>query len=150
MHRPWLRLVSYLSLAAFLLANQPAAMTAFVRGGGPGHVHEHSPDCWHCSCLKQETAVEPSACDCAECCSEAPAGSSLDPSQPASTSHDHSSCPCCPCPGGCAYCSVAKVPCCHARVAVGELILSLEEGCAESTMLLPPAHSGKLIRPPKA
>ena len=61
-----------------------------------------------------------------------------------------SGCPCCPCPGGCAYCSVAKVPCCHANVSVVEPTPSLEQGGAETALLIPPAHSGELIRPPKA
>src|SRR5436309_8151298 len=101
MRRTWLHLVSYLSLAAFLVANQPAALIGFARCGNE-LPSQHSVECWHCACMQHE-AEEPSHCDCEECCSEAVLDQSVEPSQPASAPHDHSSCPCCPCPGGCAY-----------------------------------------------
>jgi hypothetical protein len=68
---------------------------------------------------------------------------------------DHS-CPCCPkkpagqCPGGCAFCSVAKVPCFGVSIPTvgpGPCVgTSLVESCPPYASPFP----GKLIRPPRA
>src|SRR2546430_4514327 len=88
MRRRWLRLVTYLSLAAFVLANQPAAVTAFARcGNDPDHKNcsqQHSADCCHCDCLKHEKAEDPSPCDCEACCGEATGDPLVESSQPTS------------------------------------------------------------------
>src|SRR5581483_3280178 len=117
MDRRTSRLVALVMLLAFLFANGLAASHA--RWADPG-----------CTC----TNALPS--DCPAAVAHASAGSgcqhsgarsepahtetaTADPMEPGYALHlpcpchdsDSFPCPACPCPGGCAYCSVAKVPC---------------------------------------
>lgn len=117
--RCWLRLISVLCMAAYLLANTNVsfALEAWMRGKVV-NVSQAPPD------KSEERASKSRKCKrCSTC--------QIEPDQEAerqsSPREDHrkgncqeSSCPCCPqdsgqkrcpCPGGCALCSVAKAPC---------------------------------------
>jgi hypothetical protein len=178
MPHKWLRLISWVSLAAYFLANTPAAnvLGAPFRvalppgrhvcqrcGGQPLEAAENlgawsasaTPKALSCKCCarlrrqvpnttpqglsdQRDECVSNTCCPaessnpCCPCCPTDPAG------------------PCCPCPGGCAFCSVAKVPC------LGPLTLSpapasgLGESLAETPLLYFPPPCAELIRPPRS
>ncbi len=146
MHRPWfLRLVSVVSLLAFFLANEPIGVAARILSPACHSQASQAEACEHCcKCCRHESkqnhqgrhAQFPSLTkqDC---------GNPLCP-----LCHESGGCPLCPCPGGCSYCSVAKAPCGSSSPVLSS-VLTLREFVAETTYLLPPAHDGKLIRPPR-
>lgn len=153
--RALLRLMSLLSLCAYLLANTHAsfALDYMIRSQPrSAHVPEMAPTdettptprkCRHCNPVPEETSndttSQPSSCPTDRPCND-------------------SSCPCCPnqhdpkdcpCPGGCALCSVAKAPCLtpwtptlHQAVCIGQCCL------VESLNYASPPQGG-LIRPPR-
>src|SRR5262245_10967329 len=115
----WSNLVSAVSMAAFLVANMPGLQASFegmlgakqacpCAAATESQVHtirslheETGPSCKHCRAKKkspgaggfrQKNSKNAARCPCPSC-----------PCQ-----HQDKSCPC---PGGCAFCSVAKVPC---------------------------------------
>jgi hypothetical protein len=131
MRRKWLRLIVIVGLAAFL-ANTPAVARLFsaylIGDESLPHVcgQQHSPEA--------ETLAERGrgACnhDCPNC-----------PKSPLA--------PKCPCPGGCALCNVAKVPC-HIRAHVFTSAAACQEASApELTSFYTPPAVGRLIRPPR-
>jgi len=58
-------------------------------------------------------------------------------------------CRSCPCPGGCAYCNVAKVLCAQPENQYLPPETRLEERNWEQILLLPPAHGTEMLRPPR-
>ena len=157
--RVCLRLVSLLCLSAYLLANTQAnlALDYLLRSQVPTcqpsettPAEESTPkakQCKHCTQVSEESSNE----NTPPC---APSNSPARPCKPC----DDSSCPCCPnehhpkdcpCPGGCALCSVAKAPCLtpltlqfHDLVCVGQCSVD------ESSDYVNPLQRG-LIRPPR-
>ncbi len=131
MRRKWLRLIAWISLGTFL-ANTPAAVhwiNALLIG------HEMQPH----DCGQQHSPVKTLAehrnrlcrSGCPDC-----------PKSPFA--------PKCPCPGGCALCNVAKVPC-HLPPydLTGPTAACPDDAVAEIVFsYTPPA--GRLIRPPRA
>jgi hypothetical protein len=57
--------------------------------------------------------------------------------------------PTCPCPGGCAFCSVAKVPCLLSPAPVLDTALSEGDGLDDAPPSYFPPFSGTLTRPPR-
>ncbi len=168
MRRKWPRLVSLVSLAAYLFANThagpalaaqlhsllttaPAASPPSARGQGdtkPSDV----PRCKHCARLGRPSQGQAPR-DAANS-EDTPQGRSC-PCQPGSPS-----CPCCPgpcgpkdscpCPGGCALCSVAKVPCLSPFALFVAVPLCVGESPVEvAPLYISPCCAG-LIRPPRA
>lgn len=156
MSRAWLRLISCVSLGAYLLANTHAsfALERLVRSHVPAKTPtEQLP-------TEQESASKPSACK--HCCKQTENQSeeqspcnSEGPTQPCDTP----SCPCCPgdqdgkqcpCPGGCAMCSVAKAPLLTPiEISLHEAVCTGECQIDESFDYVSPLQHG-LIRPPRA
>src|ERR1700730_912843 len=99
MSRKWARWTASVCLVPFLFANTHAntAIAVYLQGL-PHYYHPHDGH----DCLPEgESHSEDSPCPC----HDDPADSSC-PGCPKGPS-DHS----CPCPGGCAFCNVAKVSC---------------------------------------
>lgn len=139
------RLVSLLSLAAFVMANLPARVSACSRthaaASDPCGACERSAACRHCH------AEHGAACDHRDCPQETPAVAS----QTSPDAHRGGpSCPCCPCPSGCAYCNVAKVLGEVPPAAAPERDRCLGWTAVAATPLSLSAYCGKLIRPPRA
>jgi hypothetical protein len=150
MHRTWQRLVACLSLMAFLCANSQMACAL--------------PHAWFCSCRStspsssvvcEAAAPGPSCCKHCAARKAPPIKSEVvqeqaSDDQPAPDQSDPPLCPTCPCPGGCAYCNLAKIPCLLSSELLTVLVPCLDQGHAEGSLLIPPAPCGKLIRPPRA
>jgi hypothetical protein len=132
MRRKWLRLIAVVGLAAFL-ANTPAGarlFSAFLIGDeSRPHVcgQRHSP---------AETLAEHGRAPCDLRCPDCPKSPFA---------------PKCPCPGGCALCNVAKVPC-HvpAHDFTGPATACQDDAVPELTSFYTPPAVGRLIRPPRA
>jgi hypothetical protein len=123
-----LRLIASVCLAAFVVANTHAntAVAIFLQAHachGQDYA-AHSED----SCPCDDDSSDPSC----PCCPKGPS--------------DHS----CPCPGGCVFCSVAKVPCVHVPVFTGLEARCLGEEVSETPSLYAPPVCGELMRPPRA
>ncbi len=132
MRRKWLRLIAWVGLGAFL-ANMPVAAhllsALLIDDGSLPHVcgQQHSP--------AAETLAEhervPCSPDCPDC-----------PKSPFT--------PKCPCPGGCALCNVAKVPCHIPSQHFTCAVACQRAGVPELTFFYTPPAAGRLIRPPRA
>lgn len=160
MRRCALRLVSCLSLVAYLLANTHLNLAiAWCAHSSPGKSESRNPSdgpkptskCKHCSQStdpvtesknskpSQPKPHDPNCPGCPECpigpnCPCCPAGG------------DHS----CPVPGGCAMCSVAMAPWLGPLPSIDSCVPPVFEFVAEYTSTyLPPVCDG-LIRPPRA
>jgi hypothetical protein len=102
----------------------------------------HSTSCKHCSRHQHGQPVQQSAPRSPAC----PCG----PHEPASPS-----CPCCPtdpacpCPGGCAYCSVAKVPCLTCLVPTADQAGFVDRCLPDAAFLYVAPSSGPPLRPPR-
>jgi hypothetical protein len=134
MRRKWLRLVVWVGLAAFL-ANTPAAARLFsdflICDESLPHVvydERHSP--------AAETRAEHGRAPCGPGCPDCPKSPFA---------------PKCPCPGGCALCNVAKVPC---HIPAHDFTCAVapfqEASVPELTSFYTPPIAGRLIRPPRA
>src|SRR5229473_3402041 len=116
MRRHWPPLVTWVSLAAFLLANTPGALVAaaYLLGGRPRHGHACQHVCCHScgheaasGCTAGETT--PYTTDSADSESHISPLVQVVPSQEC----DSSPCQSCPCStGSCGHCGITKVPCC--------------------------------------
>jgi hypothetical protein len=71
------------------------------------------------------------------------------PSDCSDCDHDHSE-PSCPCPGGCALCCVAKVPCPPVAVALADVAPRLDDGLDEAASAYDPPFFGTPTRPPRS
>lgn len=166
--RSCLRLVACLSMAAYFIANTPALPALGARAPAIRSLHgdasralvarANSPSatrpCPHCAkprCLAGKV-VSPNVPVCSQssftgscpCCPNSP------PDLP---------CPCCPkgpdgrscpCPGGCAFCTPAKVPCPGHSAERPRPGPCLGETVGETCPPYIPPFKGKLIRPPRA
>ena len=137
MSRARLRLIGWLGLVAFLVAN-PHTSTAIAACFAPP---------------RQSPAVQLEPAGARRCCKHC---ANKARSRTPAPAKDRPSCPCCPkgpacpLPGGCAQCNVAKVPC-PAPPAFHLAAVSLSgEGPSEAPPLYDPPFSGRLSRPPKA
>src|SRR6266852_245787 len=156
MPRQWIRPITWISLAAFFLANTPGAVVAAARllSSEPGHSHACRHACCHC-CYHEGTPES-------DCATEETSASQCDGTQSetrfvsknlttASEEHHGPPCQSCPCStGACGHCSVAKVLCCLNGVLLGFPAPCLGQNLAEIPLFFPPAHCSKLIRPPIA
>jgi hypothetical protein len=150
MSRKWLRLLACVSLVAFVAANThagaafAACLTAPARHGSPaGHARtKPAPrSCCNCSGHKARVAAEPS---------EAVNGHGRTPCEPCPGCPKGPCGPKCPCPGGCALCNPAKVPCLAEAAGPACEAPCLGASPAEHTSSYTPPFSGTLTRPPRA
>jgi len=161
MRQTWLRLVVCVSLMAFLAANTPAGITLVLHllaGQTPAADDPRS----HCDLAhshEEEVTDDSESLTCCTCgedkarsCQasqhpeerDTPCGPSC-PACPGSPSD-----PKCPCPGGCALCSVAKVPCVVPSVCVTCSAPCLGANSLEPHPVYTSPFTGRLIRPPRA
>jgi hypothetical protein len=146
MPRKWLRLIAWVSLAAFLATNTYAGTAAAVHltpsaprtnpatVPAPAADDEVTPCCKHCAKKARDAyppaRAEPAPDPCPDgpCC---PKG------------------PCCPCPGGCALCNVVKVPCLAPSVPFLFAAPCLGDRPGEAAPLYTSPFHERLTRPPK-
>lgn len=154
MSRQGRRLVSLLSLVAFLVANVPglrAGVTLLCTASG-GSQRCGCPDCLK-PATAQATATEGARprCRCKKHRSAPPPAQTVSLSQVSEQGSKDSSCPCCPaCPGcpGCCYCSIAKVlstPTVATTLQATGLVAFI---VLEPPLPVPPPCAHSLIRPP--
>jgi hypothetical protein len=152
MARPWLRLVAYVSLAAFLAANGPFAFRACLASAG---------GC-HCPNLAQRGA-DPAEKHTHRSCQpyrDRGLDEAMDERRLQTTDHHEEladrDCPChgsnTPCQesGGCTYCNVAKTLSCVGLPSIPLTETGPSQGIEELTFSLPAQHVARLIRPPRA
>ena len=157
MSRFCLRLVSVICLAAYLLANTHAsmAMESWLRSQAKqraavatveGEAQSEPKKCKHCSQKPEQDGNknQQSSPDSQDC-----------PNGPC----DDSDCPCCPndshqkgcpCPGGCALCSVAKAPCLTPSYLQFQPLNCIGECVSFESNTFPSPFRGSLDRPPRA
>lgn len=157
MSRVWLRLISCVSLGAYLLANTHAsfALEHLARSHSPMNSGSNpvtsdeekstpkTPKCKHCCMVTEDSSEEQTPCS-----SDSPTRPCEDPSCPCfPNEHDGKQCPC---PGGCAMCSVAKAPLLTPiAINVHDAVCSGECQLDESFDYVSPLQRG-LLRPPRA
>ena len=145
------RLIAWVALAAFLVANGTAIAhhtlpSSACRCGDascrPSPDNSPSSTCQHCRAKQKRSSVF---------------GLSQG-NDKRQVSFSRPSCPCehpnptkspCSCPGGCMFCSVAKAPCSAPLVLSPVSITSTGSCLAEVPFLYLPPFYGKLIRPPR-
>lgn len=162
----WRRLISCVCMLAFFFANSHAGMVvnAYFRDAGTSASQS-------CQAAKSSEPVESKPSRCKHCARQQDKAKATEGRDPApeelasekvcnETNSPHGtleeSCPCCPsgpscpCPGGCAMCSVAKSICTDSS-----FVDMLPAKCFDqfvpdhSIVYLPPSGEG-LIRPPRA
>lgn len=151
----WVRLVAWVALAAFLVANGTAIAhhslpSSSCRCGdascrvseGVSSGNAPSSACQHCR-AKQKSQI-------AFGVSQGNDDRQLSSSSPACPcKHQNPSKPSCPCPGGCMFCSVAKLPCTAPTILSPVYIICTGSCLAEVPLLHLSPFCGKLIRPPR-
>src|SRR5579885_2827387 len=147
----WRSQVTCTSMAAFLLANAPAGFAL------PSPHQKTTADddvpacpisaCSHCLHTPKSNTVRPGCAahsafrmGCADCAILSAGGFSA-AKRP--LNEIPSSCPTCPCPGGCSFCSVAKVPCSTLVTGTPLADLCPGERLSEVDTLLPSRFYGK-------
>jgi hypothetical protein len=135
--RKRLRLIACVGLVAFLAANTHAglALAGSLDGlpcpgceaGGVAHDHRKAR-------VDPQEQGDHDRCPCDPDCPDCP----KEPHGPQS-----------PCPGGCAFCSVAKVPCLAADSGLTQPSLCLGSSSPEQTALSLSEFSSRLLRPPR-
>jgi len=161
MRRSWLRLITCMSLVAFLLANSHvgtvvAALlmspTKSVRTTAHKHATDapksgakdttRSPGC-HCGHKRPRSSETPVFAEdfdhapCAPSCPDCPVGP------------DGPRCPC-SCPDGCAMCNAAKVPFLAHPIRVACSAACVGAASPEPASTYTPPCAGRVIRPPRA
>jgi len=149
----WHRLVACVGLAAFLAANALASTSAAThpgvapRDGGVKQVpatltaEGSAASCCHCGNDEGRVGKISAASQDHGCC---PSG----PCCPESPKRPFT--PKCPCPGGCAYCNVAKVPCTTpAARFTSPASCCVWNNVPELASFYTPPSTGSLIRPPR-
>jgi hypothetical protein len=170
MFRSWPRLVACLSLVAYLLTHTHAGLALHIP------IHPKKDPSTSRAEDSNENAVQPPAdCfDCPHCAKRARLAAanaakkpnrraevqntSAPPARQGESKESNSSCPdnpgdpdrpTCPCPEGCAMCSVAKTPCVTANLLLPQPVACLSACLVEEAFLYaPPAQNG-VIRPPR-
>jgi hypothetical protein len=135
------RLIAWIALTAFLAADGTAIAHPCL-AQSPRCAEEES--CSHCCARhRHEAAIE---VDQADADADHPTAGSHLPCPCGSHESPH---PSCPCPGGCAFCNIAKVPLNASTVPSPEPIACVGACLGDGPLVyLPPFH-GKLIRPPR-
>lgn len=174
-----LRLVSLVTLVCYLVTNAHVSVglgaTRSARQQAPPNVaepvleesqQESEPDadkenakqptrCKHCAEQQAKKAEQTSSNSPPE---EKPSEPSPAPCQDSDDPCDDS-CPCCPTapggkpchiPGGCAYCSVAKIPCLAEMPLCHDADACFGEARSDLPVFYTPPSCGGLIRPPKS
>jgi hypothetical protein len=164
------RLVACVSLLAYFLANthanlvigayiEPTPVSATTKSTAPkdsepatAPSEEPASECPHCAKrLKAKAARVAKQQQHAQSDTQQPAPDG----KPVCASCDEA-CPCCPktpacpCPGGCALCSVAKVPCLVADAPMPSSSVCVGDFLVEEAFSYLSPFSGGLIRPPRA
>lgn len=149
------RLVVAICLAAFVLTNAFASVTASVRFQ-PRQVAERQGG--------EGDRASPGRC-CCEACGHCEADDSFAvfskeaDAVGTTDAPDPQGCPCCPkdssdpscpCPGGCPYCCLAKVPCLNLFVPVSLPVVCLESCLVELPFLFSTNFHVRIDRPPRA
>ena len=151
MSRGWVRLVSFLSLAAFLGTNTPGSVAAMVRflESRQDHVCQHK--CCHSCChegISEPTSDTHAALATTMGCSQFDTPDLIVEAMPPEE-RDEAPCQSCPCSNGtCAHCSVAKALCFSAASSPGIAVPCFGQAVTEDSLLIPSAYCGELIRPP--
>jgi hypothetical protein len=147
MGRQWLRLVRWVTLVAFLIANGPATGTSFFSS-----LHSAGRTPSGCCCgtgwtLQGCAASHDVSSTCDQCRTKSgqPALAKTSPDSPC----QEDGLPC-PCPGGCMYCNLAKAPCCPSVASVPLPALCLEQSSPATLPPYSPPFCGRLTRPPRA
>jgi hypothetical protein len=163
------RLVASVVVVAYFLANTHASLVIDAHlqshassGAVPDsqtaetpHGQKHDDECPHCShCNEREHGTERTCAHADDGSQGSQTSRSNCPDGPAG-----SECPCCPngpsestcpCPGGCALCSVAKIPCvCTGLLQMMPVTCTGQCKVDEAFLYVPPSSSG-LMRPPRA
>jgi len=138
MRRKWLRLLVCVNVTTFLVANTHAGSVAAARllapqhAGHVSHSREHSEPCSHCAghaSLASTTPDEEE--DGTPSCPGCPDG------------------PKCPCPGGCALCSIAKVPHSTPGICLTCPSTDFEIRLPDPSPIYTSPFASRLIRPPR-
>jgi hypothetical protein len=151
------RPIAVAALVAFLVANCYGISHSTLPFSGctcanhqPNHEPEASescdslPDCHseHCHAYHDQGQSEPMVMPSGEHYAES--ASPVSPYQ--GISHP---CPCCPCQGGCAFCSVAKVPCLLPAELSMNTTPARGDGVSEVIQSYTSPFHGTLTRPPR-
>jgi hypothetical protein len=166
--RPWhKRLVACISVMAYFVANTHLAFTA-EPSAEPASTPEHAP-----AQPQQPAECEETVPACKHCAArlKARAKQKSDPAASAGAQEKHTPdhdqpgrscdtpCPCCPhepgdpscpCPDGCAMCSVAKAPCLAGPTCACVVLPHLGYTAVEESFTYIPPLPLELIRPPRA
>ena len=145
MSRNCMRVLAWLSVAAYLFANThtSSAIAAFSRRAAQADNSENPKAkrtcCSHC----QQRQAKP-----------APAATGQVKVSVIAAQDDHSSCPCCPasCPGSnpCVLCAVAKIPVTLTTTIDAHQVPPSEDSCLEPEAVHRAGFTGKLMRPPRS
>ncbi|HTU20938.1 MAG TPA: hypothetical protein VMG10_22995 [Gemmataceae bacterium] len=128
MTRKWTRLIAWVALGVFLIADGRAIAHPCL----PSSLHHnHEASCTQADCDScHETALHEDSPTCPCHDSDAPNSS-------------------CPNPGGCAYCNIAKVPLTVPSLPAPPPSDSLEQCFGEAPLVYLSPFCGRLIRPPR-
>lgn len=149
----WVRLIAWFALATFLVADGTAVAHHFLPFSGC--------QCSHRS-YRPSKGISPPASPsstCKHCCKKQKLRVADRGSQSRDDTEVGSACPCerrnpakpsCPCPGGCPYCSVAKVPHAASTIFSPEPASYAGRCLSEFPLLYLPPFSGTLSHPPRA
>lgn len=159
MARVWRHIVVHICLAAFLFANTPGGLARAA--SRLGRLPKRPDPCGACCDVASKAMTTPGltsqAAQCCKCrCSGRHSDQNSPNQQPVIAREDapRPRCPCCPsfpcCPGGCSWCSVAKVPCCGLAQIPAPEQSRLGSLLAEASLLFPPTVCNEMIRPPRS
>lgn len=146
MSKRWLRLVGFLAVGAYLLANSHANVVFAFFGQQNKcdftHQHETTPGCQHCAAPASED-TDADNCQPEQTCAEGCPGC-LPPGHGCPQDGQK-----CPVPGGCALCNMAKAPC-LTLLPIADMTLFPLVGfvCEDPFVYASPCSDG-LIRPPR-
>jgi hypothetical protein len=145
MKRQWRRLVSCISLLAFLVTSAPPGLMAGLRSQSAAAAGCSTG----CDCRTSPTRLDKkSNCSCCARTVELPEPTVAIELDKSSQPSKNSSCPCCPnCPG-CIWCSIAKAPCVPTVVAGLQVHADLAEFVMAPSLHFPPAPCREIIQPP--
>lgn len=143
MKRQWRRLVTCMTLVAFLVTSAPAGMMTSLRTRAAA-----GNNCaTGCGC--QTTSEKKPTCSCSDCGSQVQNSIASVEADTVSHPSKRSSCPCCPnCPG-CCWCSVAKAPCVPMAALSLQFQAELTEYVLDPSLLFPPIPCREITQPPK-
>jgi hypothetical protein len=146
MKRQWRRLVTCMTLVAFLVTSAPAGMMTSLRSrAAAANICAAGCECR----TSQPEIAKKSTCGCNDCGSQVQTSIAAVEADTASHPSKSSSCPCCPnCPG-CCWCSIAKAPCVPMTVSSLLFQADLTEYVLDPSLLFPPIPCREITQPPK-